>query len=346
MKALMIETIGDAPVFGEFAEPSPNEGEQVVQVLAAGVHPIVRALAAGRHYGGGPTEPFVPGIDGIVRIADGTKCYAGYPRAPFGMLSERTVLRANWQLPIPADAVASDAELAGTMNPLGGAWMALVHRGGFRSGESVMVLGATGASGRLAVQLAATSGARSVVAVGRNRDKLAVVADGLDVVQTVQLTGSRDGDETAMRSAFADGVDIVVDFLWGSVAEAGMAAMTRTGLEHVAPAVRWVQVGDLAGATAAVPAATLRSSGLRIIGSGRGFGRSLGDRSGDAGPAGPGRVRCGAGRHPVDLSVRGGAALGCGPGWSPACRRALIDNRCPAQRSKCRLTGRPSDPSR
>lgn len=269
MKALKVETIGTPPVFGDFAEPTANEGEQVVEVLAAGVHPIVRALAAGRHYGGTPTESFVPGVDGIIRTADGRKCYAGYPRAPFGMLSERTVLPASWQLPIPEDAVASDAELAGTMNPLGGAWMALVHRGGFRPGESVMVLGATGASGRLAVQLAATSGARRVVAVGRNRERLAAVADR-PAVEAVPLTGSRDGDEAAFRAAFDKGVDIVVDFLWGGVAEAGMAGMTRTGLGHVAPAVRWVQVGDLAGTTAAVPAATLRSSGLQIIGSGAG----------------------------------------------------------------------------
>src|SRR5262249_55667541 len=72
------------------------------------------------------------------------------------------------------------------------------------------------------------------------------------------------------KSAGDAGIHVILDYLWGRPAEAAIAAVTRRGLTHTAPRVRLVQVGESAGATLALPASVLRSSGLEICGSGAG----------------------------------------------------------------------------
>ncbi|MTD13581.1 zinc-binding dehydrogenase [Nakamurella sp. YIM 132087] len=263
MRALVVKDVGASPVVADFAEPDPGPDEIVVEMLAAGVHPIVRMIAAGRHYGSHAELPFVPGVDGIGRLPDGTVAYVGFARAPWGTLCERTVIPAGWSIPLPAGA--DPVVVAATMNPLAAVWMALVHRAALKSGERLLVLGATGASGRLAVQLAAGMGAGEVVAVGRNP----AVLEQLGAAPGVTAVSLSDTDRLAGVLG-EQGVDVVLDYLWGPPAETVIGLLTRTGLTHHATGTRWVQVGEMAGSRMTLDATPLRSSGLTLLGSGAG----------------------------------------------------------------------------
>ena len=174
MRAAVVTEFGTPPTFRDFAEPRPRtEDEVVVDVLAAGLHPRVRSQASGEHYTGRGELPLVPGIDGVGRAPDGTLRYFVLPDTSLGSMAERTVvdLRRSVVLPANSDPVT----VAAGMNPAMSAWIALRRRIGFAAGQDVLVLGATGNAGRLAVQVAKHLGTGRVIAAGRDAEKLAEV---------------------------------------------------------------------------------------------------------------------------------------------------------------------------
>ena len=261
MKAAVIDSLAAAPRFADFAEPAVAGGETLVEVTAAGLHRIVRMLASGEHYGSQGTLPMIPGIDGTGRGSDGTRVYFGGVRPPYGSMAQRAA--AGFVLPLP-DGL-DEVTAAAVVNPGVGAWLALTRRAALQPGETVLVLGATGVSGRIAVALAARMGAGRVIAAGRNR----AVLDQLPATVTVELGGPDDAAALA-EAAGQDGIHVIVDYLWGQPTEAAIAAVTRRGLAHAAPRVRLVEVGQMAGPVIALPADVLRSSGLEVLGSGPG----------------------------------------------------------------------------
>ena len=261
MKAAVIDSLAAAPRFADFAEPAAAGGETLVKVTAAGLHPIVRMLATGEHYGSQGTLPMIPGIDGTGRAPDGTGVYFGGVRPPYGSMAQRAAAGVVLPLPDGLDEVTA----AAIVNPAVGAWLALTRRAALQPGETVLVLGATGVSGRIAVALAARMGAGRVIAAGRNR----AVLDQLPSTVTVALGGPDDAAALA-EAAGQDGIHVIVDYLWGQPTEAAIAAITRRGLAHAAPRVRLVEVGQMAGPVIALPADVLRSSGLEVLGSGPG----------------------------------------------------------------------------
>src|ERR1700679_1357221 len=113
--------------------------------------------------------PLIPGVDGVGRLEDGTRVYFGMVRPPFGTLAERAVTAPHMCLPIPE--ALDDVTVAAIMNPGMSSWAALL-RAHFVAGESVLILGATGVAGQLAVQVAKRLGARRVIAAGRNPETL------------------------------------------------------------------------------------------------------------------------------------------------------------------------------
>jgi NADPH:quinone reductase-like Zn-dependent oxidoreductase len=189
-------------------------------------------------------------------------------RPPFGTFAERAVTHAALSVRLPDGLDALTA--AGIANPGMSSWVALQMRAQFRAGESVVILGATGAAGQLAVQIAKRLGARRVIAAGRNPEALASLKElGADAV--ISLEQSREALVAAFRSEIVEhGVDVVLDYLWGEPAECCLAAIAQKGASRAAPRIRFVQIGQSAGATITLPAATLRSSGLEILGSGFG----------------------------------------------------------------------------
>jgi NADPH:quinone reductase-like Zn-dependent oxidoreductase len=268
MNAAVVHSFDAPPRYTTFAEPVAAEGEQLVSVTAAGLHPIVKALAQGTHYGSSGELPFIAGIDGVGKLEDGTRVYFGIARSPFGTFAERA-LAASWMcLPLPEGI--DDVIAAGIANPAMSSWAALTARAKFVAGESVLILGATGVAGQLAIQVAKRLGARRVVAAGRNPQALEKLkALGADAVISL------DQDQVSLVSAFRNelaesGIDVVLDYLWGQPAERMLEAISQKGLRKAAARIRFIQIGNSAGKTISLPAATLRSSGLELLGSGFG----------------------------------------------------------------------------
>jgi len=267
MNAAVLHKVGEAPRYEQFADPVAEEGEVLVEMLASAVKQLDRARAAGTHYSA-MQLPAVCGTDGVGRLPDGTRVFCGGPRAPYGTMAERAAVPRAWCLPLPERV--DDATAAAIFNPGLSSWMALKHRARFEPGETVLILGATGTSGMLAVQLARQFGAARVVAAGRNRQTLENLHE-LGADATIQL----DLPDAELAEAFAreggeEGFNVVIDYVWGRPVEVLLTAMTRRTLHTSETRSRLVQVGEMAGATAAIPAAVLRSSRLEILGSGTG----------------------------------------------------------------------------
>jgi len=268
MNAAVVISFNSPPRYTTFAEPVAAEGERLVSVRAVGLHQIVKALAKGTHYGSSGELPFIAGIDGVGTLEDGTRVYFGIARSPFGSFAERT-LAASWMcLPLPEGI--DDVTAAGIANPAMSSRVALTERAKFAAGESVLILGATGVAGQLAIQVAKRLGARRVVAAGRNPKVLEQLkALGADAV--ISLDQDQKALVSAFRSELAEaGVDVVLDYVWGQPAERVLEAISQKGLKKASPRIRFIQIGEGAGRTISLPAATLRSSGLELLGSGFG----------------------------------------------------------------------------
>lgn len=259
MFAAVVQDTGRPPAYAEFPEPDVAEGFVLADVRAAAVHQIVRAIASGRHYSHATQPPFVPGVDGIVLAPDGRRIYTGGVRPPYGMLAERAAVPAGFALEVP-DGL-DDVAAAALVNPASSSWMPLSRH--LPSGGTVLVLGATGVSGLLAVQAARLLGADRVVAAGRRGPGLERAGErGADVLVPL------DGDlESSLRAA-ADGYDLVLDYLWGEVAEATLGALAR--LSDPARPVKFVNLGSVVGPQIALPADVLRSSPVQLLGHGIG----------------------------------------------------------------------------
>ncbi len=246
--------------------PSPrSDDETLIDVLAVGLHPRVRSQANGSHYTSTDELPLVPGIDGVGRSADGTLLYFILPDTAMGSMAEQTVidLRRSVVLPAASDPVA----VAAAMNPAMSSWVGLRRRIGDVPRERVLVLGATGNAGRLAIQVAKTLGARRVVAAGRDERRLAMLpALGADV--TVSLAGDDDqvGDGTRRGSGGRGPGDRLPV---GEPAASAMRALVTARPDRAAP-LTWLQIGSVAGATSPIPSAALRAARLQIVGSGQG----------------------------------------------------------------------------
>ncbi|NTY58956.1 quinone oxidoreductase family protein [Mycolicibacterium sphagni] len=260
MHAAVVTDFARPPAYREFPEPhSATDSDVVVDVIAAGLHPLVRSRAAGTHYTSTGELPLVPGIDGVGRAPDGTLRYFVVATA-LGAMAQQTVvdLRRSIVLPDDADPVA----IAAAMNPAMSSWVALRRRVSLQPGQTVVVLGATGSAGRLAVQTAKHLGAGDVIGVGRDRRQLDALP-GLGADDAIAL------DELAANLDRVLAADIVLDYIWGAPAAELMAGFAR-GRHDSAQPLAWIQIGSMAGAYAAIPAAALRSMPLQIVGSGIG----------------------------------------------------------------------------
>jgi NADPH:quinone reductase-like Zn-dependent oxidoreductase len=268
MNAAVVSSFDQPPRYTTFADPVAGEGERLVKVSAAALHQIVRLLASGSHYSSTGVLPLIAGIDGVGRLADGTRVYFGGGRPPFGTMAEYSLAPDLLCLPLP-DAL-DDVTAAALVNPAMSSWAALSGRANFTAGESVLILGATGTSGQLAVQIAKRRGASRIIAAGRNPEVLNKLTSlGADTV--ISLDQPTDQLIAAFHTALAQtGIDIVLDYLWGPPAEALLAALTQKRPKATVRSTRFVQIGSMAGADIKLPAATLRSSAIELFGSGLG----------------------------------------------------------------------------
>ncbi len=266
MKAAVVSSFGSAPRYEEFPSPAAAaDDEMIIDVIAAGLHPRVRSQADGSHYTSTGELPLVPGIDGVGRGRDGLLRYFILPDTRMGTMAEQTVIDARRSIVLPAgsDPIA----VAAAMNPAMSSWVALRQRVHFEAGQNVLVLGATGSAGQMAVQVAKLFGAGQIIAAGRTAGRLAGLP-ALGATGTVLLDGDAGGAARRLGQSASD-ADVVIDYLWGQPAAAAMAAVVTDRADRGKP-LTWIQIGSVAGATAPIPSAALRAARLQIVGSGQG----------------------------------------------------------------------------
>jgi NADPH:quinone reductase-like Zn-dependent oxidoreductase len=270
MKAAIVKAPKSSPVYGDFAEPVARDGFTIVHVKASALSQVTKARASGSHYSSDGAFPAVAGTDGVGVTEDGKRVYFALPESPFGALAERSLVNTQHCIPLPDDL--DDVTAAAIANPGMSAWAALVERAHLQPGETVLVNGATGTAGRIAVQLAKHLGAKKVIATGRNQTEFEEVKTlGADVVVPFSLgavhpLGSRRYEE-ALIAEFGEGIDVVIDYLWGETARTIIAAIAK-GVEDTTPA-RFVHVGGASGEESIdLPGVGLRSSSIVLMGSG------------------------------------------------------------------------------
>lgn len=266
MKAALVTAFGESPRWVDVPPPiAAGEDEIVVDVLASALSPRVRSQAAGSHYTSTGDLPLIPGIDGVGRLPDGGLVYFLLPDTDKGAMAERVAIDRRRSVPLPEGA--DPVQIAAAMNPTMASWVGLRQRIAFRSGQSVLILGATGNAGRAAVQVAHRLGAGAITAVGRHAERMEDLTD-CGASRIVELAADP-GDVARELADAGRTVDVVLDFLWGEPASTALRAIVphRARDEQL---LTWIQIGSIAGSESPVPSAALRAVNLRIIGSGQG----------------------------------------------------------------------------
>jgi NADPH:quinone reductase-like Zn-dependent oxidoreductase len=249
--------IDNAPVVADFADPATTPGREILSVEAAALTRLDMIVASGKHYFKPPPGRFVVGREGVGRRADGSRVYFNVLStvAPFGSMAEQTLVDPSLTFAVP-DGI--DSSVAAALGNAGlAAWLPLSWRARMRKGESVMILGATGISGLLAVASAKALGAGKIIAVGRNRDALEKAQNyGADAC--VALEDGLDVAAAFKSAAGEDGVDIVLDYLAGPFAEAALGVLATGG--------RLVHIGTTVAPGFNASGGVLRKASIDILG--------------------------------------------------------------------------------
>ena len=256
MRALLLDQPGAVPRLAQIASPDPRTGSEIVTVSAAALTNLDIAVAEGRHYLSPPSWPRGIGREAVAVTGAGQRVFlnAAAVVSPYGSLAEQVLADCSATLPVPdhvPDALAAALGNAGLA-----AWLSLSWRGRLSAGETVLVLGATGASGSIAVAAAKALGSGRVVAAGRNPAKLGRLLErGADAI--IRL-GSDEEVAASLSRSVPDGVDVVIDFLNGPPAQAALGVMRRHG--------RMVQIGSTLGSATPINAQIARRGSLDVLG--------------------------------------------------------------------------------
>jgi len=265
MNAAVVNVPGESPRYQSFPDPIVHDDEELIQVRAAGLHPIVKGLASGSHYAStGEQGPAVPGIDGVGTLTDGRRVFFVFVRRPWGTMAELAAAPRSKCIPVP-DGL-DDLQAAAIANPGMSAWVSMKKRAAVADGETVLILGATGVAGQLAIQSARLLGAKRVIAAGRNVG--AISAANVDAI--IALNDPEEAVREAFAKEVASGIDVIVDYLWGRPTELLLEALGKGFKASATHRTRLVEVGASAGPNITLPAATLRSIDLTLLGSGFG----------------------------------------------------------------------------
>ena len=272
MKAAVLHRFGRAPRYEDFPDPVLEQDEILVRVRAVALENVDKAMARGTHFASRQFLPHLPAIvgsDGIGTLEDGRLVGFGGVRPPYGAMAELAPIPNMHYVPVPdgVDAATAAAVPGSTLTSL----FPLKWGVKLQPGETVLVNGATGFAGKLAIQVAKLLGAKRVVATGRNEVALrslpSLGADGvIDLKQS-----DRNVAQAFKQEAGASGYDIILDFLWGHPTELLVATLVPSELTFARRRVRLVQIGESAGSLISLPADALRTSGLEIAGAGGGL---------------------------------------------------------------------------
>ena len=266
MKAAVLHKLGTAPKYEDFADPTPNAEQALITVKAASVKNLDKGRASGAHYASYKELPAIVGIDGVGVLSDGTRVYAV---GISGMIAEKAVINKHNYVKLPD--LIDDVTAAALPNAVMGAALALRFRAAIQPGEVVLINGATGVTGMVAIQIAKHYGAKKVIATGRNPESLKKLA-ALGADEIVSLKQDDEAIIHHMKELHSTTpIDIVLDYTWGHPVELILTALKGGGAVHmVSHRVRLVTVGEMAGSNITLPSGILRSSAIEILGSGLG----------------------------------------------------------------------------
>jgi len=267
MKAAVVFQKGDKPKYVEdFAVPEVHhhEHELLMTMKASALKNLDKLRASGKHYSTQDEafKPTVVGGDGVGFLADGTRVYAV---GISGTMAEKAVVSKGMVVKLPPDI--DDAVAAALPNAVMGSALALRFRAKLQKGEVVLINGATGVTGKIAVQLARYYGASKIIATGRNEQTLQhLLTLGADEVISL-----RQDDEDFIASVRnihrQTPIDVVVDYLWGRSAELMLHALKGY---NASSTIRLITVGGMAGDNITLSSSILRSTDIQISGSGLG----------------------------------------------------------------------------
>ncbi|MFC9432402.1 zinc-binding alcohol dehydrogenase family protein [Nocardia sp. NPDC057030] len=267
MKAAVLHEVGGIPSYQDFPDPVAGEGEVVIEVKAVAVENVDKMIAAGQHYASEryvAQLPAIPGFDGVGVLPDGTLVGFANPIQPYGALAEKTVVPSGNVTAVPEGLDPVDAVVLSSAMPA----MSLRFAARFEPGATVLIQGATGVAGRLAVRVARLLGAGRIVATGRDDEALQELA-ALGVDRVINTAVPDDQLVQAFIQAKGDGYDAVLDFLWGRPTELLLRALVPREFTTAKPTMV-VQVGESAGPVVSVASASLRTSGVEICGAAKG----------------------------------------------------------------------------
>ncbi|WP_131538832.1 quinone oxidoreductase family protein [Pedobacter nototheniae] len=266
MKAAILYKKGEAPKYGEIEAPvTKGDNEVLITVKAASIKNLDKSRASGAHYSSANPlqKPETVGVDGVGYLEDGTRIYAA---GISGMIAEKAVVNAKSIVRLPDNL--DDITAAALPNAVLGACGAIQFKANVQSGQTVLINGATGVTGMVAVQIAKLYGAKKVIVTGRNADTLTSLLQ-LGADEAISL---KDDEEIIIenlkRIHKQNPIDVVVDYLWGKPAELILAALLGDGGNT--HAVKFVTVGSMAGDKIELSSAVLRSSDIELSGSGFG----------------------------------------------------------------------------
>lgn len=263
MHQARIEAWGSAPKYLSVPDlPDPGPNEERIKVEAVGIHQVVRSRASGKHYSSG-SLPHIPGVDGVgTRVSDNKKVY--FFSFGTGTLSEEINMPKTMVYELGDGFREEDVvKVAGMVNPTMSSWMSFKQRTkDLPKGFTVLILGATTASGKIAIQIARTLGARKVIGAARSTDGM----EKLNLDRRVIIA------ENVKETDFSDldDVDVVLDYVYGP-----LTLHLFDSLKTPKP-VHYVQIGSVSGQMEiSIPGALLRSKDLTLRGSGPGSWRMV-----------------------------------------------------------------------
>ncbi len=272
MKAAVLHRFGKPPRYEDFPDPAPEKDEIVVQVKAVALENVDKAMAKGSHFASRQFLAHLPAIvgsDGIGMLDDGRLIGFGGIRSPYGAMAEKAMIPSAHYVPIPdgIDAATAAAVPGTALTSL----FPLKYSALLQPDETVLINGATGFAGKIAVQVAKLLGAKRVVGTGRDEKALQSLR-ALGAESVIDLKQSDKNLVTAFqREAGESGYHVILDFLWGHPTEVLLQSIVPREISFARNSVRLVQIGEMAGPTISLPADALRTSGLEIIGAGSGI---------------------------------------------------------------------------
>jgi NADPH:quinone reductase-like Zn-dependent oxidoreductase len=266
MKAAVVYKKGELPKYAEFPEPiAVNENEVLISVKAVAITNLDKGIVSGQHYSSESdnSNGTVIGSDAIGLLENGTRVYA---RGISGTIAEKALAEKNRMVVLPEGI--DDAVAAAMPNAVAGSAMALRFRAGIQPGETVLINGATGFTGQMAIQIAKHYGAKKIIVTGRNEKTLQNLL-GLGADEIISLKQDDESFISQLKEIHKNTpIDIVLDYLWGHSAELILSILKGNG--NFTPRTRYVSVGSMSGDIIQLSASILRSVDLQLSGSGLG----------------------------------------------------------------------------